>query len=236
MNTNAAPDFDSDLHPPYTVSEQLTQTLDLQDLFNRDANESGFFDLSDIGSTAFGNLLHALPVPVLLVDKWFLVVFANQSCTKMSNDYNQMTGRRFTDLLSTPKDESRASALRNKTLALLERVFSERKPYRAEAILKSGNTKVWTRLHLRTVRLVSDRHIMVIIEDITSERAHERVSQKDEIRMREEFIELNKRLRNIAWDLSETTVHLKREISDHDETRKKLDKCLEEQVEKEAHQ
>jgi hypothetical protein len=52
------------------LGDEPTQTIDLQSLLTSDVGQSGVFDLSDVGSTSFGKLLDALPVPVLLIDRW----------------------------------------------------------------------------------------------------------------------------------------------------------------------
>jgi nitrogen-specific signal transduction histidine kinase len=204
------------------LGSESTQTIDLQSLFSSDVSQTGVFDLRDIASTSFGKLLDALPVPVLLIDKWFFVVFVNQSCEKLSVDYKEIHGRRFTDLLANPPDASRATVLKNKTMKLLERVFSDRSPQRAEAILNIGSQKIWARLNLRTVRLSSDRHIMVIIEDITSERTHQRTSQKDEQNLRMSLMLLKERLNRVVHDLADTQLKLKQEQATHEETRRCL--------------
>jgi len=202
------------------LGEEPTQTIDLQSLFGSDVSQTGVFDLRDIASTSFGKLLDALPVPVLLIDKWFFVVFVNQSCDKLSMDYREMQGMRFTDLLPNPVDVTRATTLKNKTMTLLERVFADRSPQRAEAILDIGAHKIWARLNLRSVRLSSDRHIMVIIEDITSERTNQRAIQKDDQKLRDSLTELKDRLRRIVHELAETQQKLKLETTAHEETKR----------------
>jgi hypothetical protein len=210
------------------LGNEPTQTIDLQSLFAPDVSQTGVFDLRDIASTSFGKLLDALPVPVLLIDKWFFVVFVNQSCEKLSMDYREIQGMRFTDLLPNPVDVNRATTLKNKTMKLLERVFADRSPQRAEAILDIGTHKIWARLNLRSVRLSSDRHIMVIIEDITSERTNQRAFQKDELKLRESVIELKDRLRRIVHELADTQQKLKAETTAHEETRRQLQDLLDE--------
>lgn len=218
--------FASDQHVTeashYALGGEPTQTIDLQSLFTNDPNLTQVFDLRQIESTSFGKLLDALPVPVLLVDKWFLVVFANQSCEKLSTRYREIRGARFTDLLPNLDDSARAVALRSKTTEILEKVLADRNPKRAEAILEIGGQKIWARLNLRSVRLASDRHIMVILEDITSERANQRVSQKDEQHLRESLKDFKAQVRDLARSLSETRRRLQQEIAAHQETKNAL--------------
>ncbi len=227
--TNQNLQFDSSVTSRYsfTLGSEPTQSIDLQWLLSADAAQSGVFDLSDIGSTAFGKLLDALPVPVLLVDQWFCVASVNASCEKLSANYREIKGSRFTDLLPNPDDAARATTLRSKTVTLLEGVLSDRRPRRAEAILEIEKRRIWARLHLRSVRLGLDRLIMVIIEDITSERTFQHVVQKDEKELRKALAELQDRLGEVTRDLSEAKLELQRETAQHEETKKQLKACLE---------
>ncbi len=227
MNHQSPAIEDYERTPHYlALGNEPTQTIDLQGLFSSDVGESGVFELSDITSTSLGKLLDALPVRVLLIDRWFCVAFVNQSCKKLSVNYKDMKGLRFTDLLPEPEDSARADTLRTKTITLLERVFSDRRPQRAEAILKIGNHRMWERLHLRSVRLGPDRHIMVVIEDLTAERTHQRIFQKDEKEQRKALLELQERVREVAGDLTEAKLELQMEKDQHEETKRQLRDCL----------
>jgi PAS domain S-box-containing protein len=220
-------DFDPPPQHHFALGSEPTETIDMQNLLGSDMGKSGIFDLSSIGSTSFGKLLEALPVPVLLIDQWFCIAFLNQSCEKLSTDYTKIKGSRFTDLLPSPNDAARAHTLQSKTMTLLERVFSERRPQRAEAILEVGGRRIWARLHLRSVRLGSDRHIMAIIEDITSERTNQRVNQKDEKELRETVGQLELRVQQLTRELSETEEKLRQESALHEETKDQLTACTE---------
>jgi PAS domain-containing protein len=216
--------------PPYLAPNgQPTQTTHLHCLFTPEADQSRAFDLNDIGSASFGNLLDALPVPVLLIDQWFCVAFVNQSCEKLSINYRDMKGSRFTDLLPNPDDAARANTLRIKAMTLLERVFADTRPQKAEAILEIGKHRIWARLHLRSVRVVSDRYIMVIIEDVTSERTHQHAFQKDEKELKKTLVESQERLRQVTRELSETKLELQRETAQNEETKRQLGACDEKQ-------
>ena len=204
------------------LGNEPTQTIDLHSLFSYDAGKSGVFDLTDITSTSLGKLLNAVPVPVLLVDEWFCIAFVNQACEKLRVNSKALKGSRFTDLLPNPDDATRAKTLEAKTKALLERTFADRKPQKAEAILEIGKHRIWSRLHLRSVRLSSARYIMVIIEDVTYERARQRISQKDGKELREALTELEHRVEQISRELSETEQKLRIETIHHEETKKQL--------------
>jgi nitrogen-specific signal transduction histidine kinase len=209
------------------LGNEPTQTIDLQSLLTYDAGKSGVFDLTDITSTSLGKLLNALPVPVLLVDQWFCIAFVNQACEKLRVNSKALKGSRFTDLLPNPDDAARAKTLESKTMVLLERTFSDRKPQKAEAILEIEKHRIWSRLHLRSVRLSSARYIMVIIEDVTYERAKQRMSQKGEKELKDALAELEHRVEQISRELSETEQNLILERIQHEVTKKQLSVYLE---------
>jgi len=227
---NQNPEIDRSIEVDHSaLGNEPTQTIDLHSLFTYDAGKSGVFDLSDIKSTSFGKLLNALPVPVVLVDQWFCIAFVNQAWEKLGINSKDVKGSRFTDLLPNPDDPTRAEILTNKTVELLERAFTDRKPQKAEAILEIGKYRIWSRLHLRSVRLTSDRYIMIIIEDITYERAKQRMSQKGEKELREAVSGLEQRVEQLRWELSEAEQKLRMETMQHEATKRKLTACLQEE-------
>jgi hypothetical protein len=230
MTQEASSVFDAPkegFHPQLSLQNEPTETIDLQGLFASEFSVSGVVDLRSIGSTALGKLLEALPIPMMLVDQWFCVAFTNSAFSKISPDYREIHGERFIDVLPSPKDEQRGRVLMEKTTALLERVFVDRKPARAEAILEIGGKRIWARLHLRSIRVNSDRHIMVMIEDVTSERSQQRISERDEKKLLQTVQEMKTRLRQINGELSQTSERLEREIAEHAKTKVALSKCLE---------
>jgi len=226
-NQNLAIDQCIEAQYHLALGNEPTQTIDLQGLFTHEAGKSGVFDLSDITSTSFGKLLDALPVPVLLVDQWFCIAFVNQACGKLSFGSKGVKGSRFADLLPRPDDAARADTLRTKTMTLLERAFADRRPQKAEAILEIGKRRIWSRLHLRSVRSGFDRYIMVTVEDVTYERTRQRVFQKCENELRETLIELEERLQRVSRELSEMEQKLERETALHEETKRQLKAYIE---------
>jgi hypothetical protein len=181
-----------------------TDTIDLNSLFGADVSATGMFDLGGIGSTELGKLLEALPVPVLVINQWFCVAYANESCTRLSPDYRYIVGLRFTDLLPITKDAGRANSLAGKAVKLLEDVLTERKPRNAEAILEIDGRRVWARLHFRCVKINSERYIMVIIDDVTEERKQHFQSRKQEVAFRQMVSDLRKTIDELTRELERT--------------------------------
>jgi len=218
------PSFDE----PEQSAQQLrgggvaTETIDLTSLLMDDVYASGSFDLSSVGSTAFGKLLDALPMPAILIDQWYSVGFANQSCGKITPDYRKLRGVPFLDLVPRPVDSERAQALADKTELLLERVFSTRKPRVAEAILEIHKNRIWAKLHLRAVRIASDRHVLVLIEDLTHDKKQLELNRRRESESRKVHDDLVKRLQDSNWELTSTAERLRRETADHLKTQREL--------------
>jgi hypothetical protein len=192
------------LSPDSKLPSTPTSTIDLNALFGPDVSATGMFDLGGIGSTELGKLLEALPVPVLVINQWFCIAYANESCTRLSPDYRYIIGLRFTDLLPTTKDAGRANSLAGKAVKLLESVMSERKPRNAEAILEIDGRRVWARLHFRSVKIHSERYIMVIIDDVTEERKQHFQSRKQEVAFRQMVSDLRKTIDELTRELERT--------------------------------
>ncbi len=210
--------------PQYQVAGEATstETIDLSSLLSQDVYASGTFDLSSVGSTSFGRLLDALPVPAIVIDHWHHVGFTNRSCTKLSPGYKRMCGVPFLDFLPRPADAQRARALTDKTIALLEKVFETRKPQVAETILEIHQNRIWARLHLRAVRIASDRHLLVLIEDLTNEKKQIELSRRQEKAFREMRRDLIADLEAANSELSRTGQRCKREEEEHIRTRRAL--------------
>jgi PAS domain-containing protein len=188
-----------------------TETIDVNGLLTTDMGTTGSYDLRSFESTSFGKLFDAIPLPVLVVDQWHYVVFANQACDK-SNDDDSIIGRTFEDLVPTPPDAERAHELTHKAVLVLENAFDTRKPLTTEAILQLGKRRRWYRLHLRSVRLASQRHVLVVMEDLTSERTHQRISRREEQQLRNQYGDLSLRHTKLVEKSRADEDRLSREI------------------------
>lgn len=198
---------------PHLIQQQAssTQTINVNSLLTTDVGATGSFDLRSLESTSFGKLLDAIPLPVLVIDQWHHVVFANQACNK-SNDVGSIVGQTFESLVPTPSDAERAHELTNKAVLVLENAFDTRKSCTTEAILQLGEQRRWYRLHLRSVRLASQRHVLIVMEDLTSERAHQRISRREEQRLRSQYSDLKQRHAELMEQSRADEERLSREI------------------------
>ena len=52
----------------------------------------GSFYVNEVQTSSLGKLLQALPLPVLLIDKGYRIIFANQACERISPAYEKVLG------------------------------------------------------------------------------------------------------------------------------------------------
>ena len=179
-------------------SDLSTQTIDLNSLFTEDVYSTGTFDLRSIESSSLGMLLDALPMPACLVDQWYTVVFSNQAWRRIMPDLGSERYPSFFDFLRRPVQLDKAKRLVAKAEKLLHKAFETRKPQQAEAIFDLEQRRMWCRLHLRAVRIRSQRHLLVLVEDITTDRAQQRLAQREVDCLRKSLSELERRLRDLT--------------------------------------
>ncbi|MGB6065530.1 MAG: LuxR C-terminal-related transcriptional regulator [Desulfomonilaceae bacterium] len=136
-----------------------------------DLTESGSFDFRDAKEPSFFRLLRILPVPVLLVDRSLLIVFANRSLALDREDHRHIVGSSFSALFPRRSDQEKAASL-------LHEVFLKRKPMVAQGLVQIGSKKIWAKLHLRSVRTNEARFVLALVADSTEERKHLVLKQK----------------------------------------------------------
>ncbi|MBM3300648.1 MAG: PAS domain-containing protein, partial [Deltaproteobacteria bacterium] len=160
----SAPDLKPRGPRRFRLEDEPTQTIDLVGLFTTDITSSGSFDVKDgIWATTFGKLLQSLPVPAFLVDERFEVVVANQACSRIYPNYESVQNSPFAELFPGTGHAAKVSEL-------LAEVLRTRKPKVTEALLKIGNGKIWARLTFRSIRISDIRSVLVMVEDLTTEK------------------------------------------------------------------
>ena len=155
-----------------------TASIDVTTLAT-DVTSSGSFDVRQFRTTAFSKLLQALPVPALLIDKSHRITFANRACSKINPDVEKLLG-------TTAAEISRSSGDSRKMQAVVERVFSTRKPQTCDAALGIEKAVMWGRLYFRLVRLEETRLILLVVEDLTLEKTKLLSSQKHQSELEKE--------------------------------------------------
>jgi signal transduction histidine kinase len=193
-------DYDGDETPQgLRIGDDPTETIDLGSLFTRDVTESGSFDLSGgIWATTFGKMIQALPIPALVIDQAYDVVVANQACGKISPHYEAIQGRPFFNLFPN-------ESVRSKIRAILKQVFVTRKPHISQGTLQIDTSRIWGRMTFRSMRIIDDRSILVLVEDLTTEKQLIRLSHKYQE-------DLEKRVRERTAELKQINEQLQTEI------------------------
>ena len=197
------PDFledGQDLFPP-DLGDGKTETIDLASLFTNEVSTTGSFDVrGDIWATTFGQVIQALPIPAILIDEKYNALYANQACCKIGPEYKEK--------LRTPFSLLFPSLLVSRRIqSLLEAVFSTRKTKVAEAMLRIGSKSIWARTTFRSVRIMRDRFVLALMEDLTNEKkqlaVNERLRQELETRVAERTAELADSNRKLRQEIAE---------------------------------
>jgi DNA-binding CsgD family transcriptional regulator len=172
------PDDDDGIESLLEGPWRSADTIDLGNLFTKELTASGSFDIrSGIWATTLGKVLQALPIPALLVDESYDVVVANQACARISQDYERMQGTSFVGLFPD-------SAATETARSLLAKIFSTRRPHVAEALMQIDNQQIWGRVTFRSIRIMDQRFILVLIEDLTRQKKQLLLSRKQEEQLR----------------------------------------------------
>jgi signal transduction histidine kinase len=194
-----------------------TETISLSDMFSKDVTASGSFDIrGGIRASTFGKLLQALPIPALLIDHDHHVVVTNQAWSKLSSEYERMHGAPFSRLFPDQDAVEKAESI-------VKEVFSSRKPQVTEAVLDVEHKRIWGRMTFRSIRIMEERFVLVLVEDLTVERQLLRLG-------REYQEELEKRVERRTAELRKMNAKLSREIA----ARKGLEDQLRQAVKMEA--
>ncbi len=193
---------------------KTTDSIEINDYPEEFLTQSGSFAMPGLSATSVGKLLNALPIPALLVDRSFLIRFANRASESLGAIGNGLEGRPVALLF--PAEEAGG-----KIRSVLDGVFSQRKPSAVESAITKREGTMWGRMHFRSLRLGQERHILILVEDLT----HERDELLSTRRNREE---LERRVGERTSDLVEANEKLKLEI----EERNKAEAALRESEER----
>ena len=184
-----------------SLDDDSTQTIELTDLFTRDLTTTGSFDVgTGIRKTTFGKVLQALPIRTLLVDESFHIVFANRVWKRVSpkNEVTQglLLSKMFPEASSVEKIQS-----------ILEDVLSTRKPVVVRGTLEEGDSRIWARMTFRSIRVMEERFVLILVEDLTADK---RIVEQN----RKHREELEKRVEERTSELMAANAQLKEEVAE----------------------
>jgi diguanylate cyclase (GGDEF)-like protein/PAS domain S-box-containing protein len=183
-----------------------TQTIDLDSLFTRDVTSSGSFDIRGIMKTTLAKLLDALPTAGVLVDFRHIIFFANQASARIAPEGEELIHTPFSRLFVRQRDWEKASAA-------LEQIARKRRPQVVEGILGSDRSRIWARMHMRSLRMESERFTLVLIEDLTHEKREALLSKKYTENLKKARDELDRRVQQRTAELLKANEELRSEIA-----------------------
>lgn len=139
-----------------------TETINLQRLSLEHLSQTGSFVLNDLERTTVGKLFSAIPMPVMLITLPDAGVrFLNQMARDILEQHSlAVNGSLFNMVKVDVKGLQRA----------VNKLFTTRKQQRQEVWITAGQKSKWVRIHLRSLRLSSERLALVLIEDLTHEK------------------------------------------------------------------
>jgi len=195
--------------PPryFTGDDDPTETIDFGTLWPKEVTLTGSFDFQEGRFKAFAKLLNSLPIPAFLVDPSGALLIANDASAIFGIEAETLRGRHFSGLFPYPNDGWKAATT-------VKQVYSSRKNQILELAMGVGENRVWGRLHFRSLRLESDRAILVLVEDLTLEKKQLMLNQRHQEELRAARNELEQRVQERTAELRSTNEQLQKEIVD----------------------
>jgi signal transduction histidine kinase len=111
---------------------------------------------------AFARLLQAVPVSMLLLDSRGRIQFANQRFMEVAGETLTVFNECFYTFFPTEQKACEAEEL-------VSSVMAQRDYRTLECPLRIGRVKLWAKLSFRPIRFGSERQVLVVLEDLTSQ-------------------------------------------------------------------
>jgi two-component sensor histidine kinase len=185
--------------------ENSTETIDFSELFPPGVTYTGSFELDRGKVRSFSKLLNALPMPALLVESSLNVMYANEPCSRFGLDPATLAGGPLSDLFPYPTDARH-------TKNLLRRVFQVRKAQIKELMIGTETARMWGRVHFRSLRIATERFVLVLVEDLTWEKKQLELTRRHQEELKQAHAELEKRVDQRTAQLKRTNEILQQEI------------------------
>jgi len=191
--------YDLDLEPEKT---------DMIHVSGIDITRSGSFDVTSLEETYLGKTLQVIPVPALFLDSGKVIVYLNRASRFLFGENVNAIGMSF--LVFFPESSARLVVE-----SAIGRVFATRTSEVIECAMSFEQTSVYARLHLRSVRRTTGRFVLVIMEDLST--------QKKLVEMMESHhSELESLVRERTSELEATNSKLRSEIARRKATEKQV--------------
>jgi PAS domain S-box-containing protein len=140
-----------------------TETLDFSRLLPDAVTLSGSFDFREVPEATVARLWDVLPLSILIVNRPGVITYVNRFCANLLGKSQEWIDRPFTAIFPNRVDT-------DKIARLLETVYSDRRPVMVECSLEPDGRRIWTRIHLRSLRFRNERLVLVFLEDLTAEK------------------------------------------------------------------
>lgn len=208
-------DDEDEVEGPLGHGKLPTETISLDHLLLKDVTLSGSFDLRGVQTSALGKLLQSMPIPAFLLNRSGSMIFLNNACRNINVEFERLDGLAFAGLLARHQDAE-------KVQSIIGEVYSTRRPQMAEALLAFGEVKMWGRMHFRSIRVGSDRCVLVLVEDLTLEKKQLLMTQKHRQELQKARDQLEIRVQERTAELTAANERLTREIAE----RKRAEEAL----------
>lgn len=205
----------------------------LEQLTPQDLTQSGSFNLTDMRDASVGRFLRMIPVDAFLVDEGRSIAFVNNSLAGKMDEGSDLVGSAFSSVFVHSPHADRAGVLLDQTL-------TQRRSWIIEAAITINREKSYQRMHLRPIRAMSGRFVLVLMLDMTAakvqdalNRNYKQLSQSLEAKVRErtKYVEESrKEIQAYAAKLEQANDALRVLISGIEEQKKSVEKRIAENI------
>jgi HD-GYP domain-containing protein (c-di-GMP phosphodiesterase class II) len=172
-----------------------TETIDIAKLGLDHLSETGSFVLHGLEQSAFGKLLYAIPMPVILLElPEPLIQLANPAAKRFLGSDLSVKGRSLFSLCHS--DDTRV------VQRAITKLVATRRHQTIESRLAAPTGLKSSRIHFQSLRLTGVKYALLLIEDLTHEK--EKLNEKGK-----EIQDQNQRLRSEILQKNRVETELK---------------------------
>lgn len=161
--------YGEDQESPHLLLQD--ESFDLERFLPEAVIPPGSFDLRDITQTSVSRLWESLPLSILLVNEQGLITYLNAYCANLLGKSRNWVDQPFTEVFSDRIDAGKISRL-------LDAVCRGRQPVVVEGSLEPDGKRIWTRIHLRSLRFKNEQLVLIFLENLTAEKTGLMLTEK----------------------------------------------------------